>query len=101
MANKRLYTESDVAALPRGAALVLGKDALATPAALDLAFTRGVRISWGEAPSGDAKPSDDALKRMLAQEGTYVVTVQKGGAVIARLEGGVPTPFGSVSAGAR
>jgi hypothetical protein len=99
VANKRLYTESDVAALPRGALLSLGKDALATPAALDMAYARGVQISYGDgkAIEGKIQARDDAFVRMLAQDGTYVVTVQKGGGTIVRLVDGVPTAFGSVA----
>ncbi len=99
MANKRLYTESDVAALPRGSVLSLGKQAMATPAALDMAFVRGVRVIHGDGAesAGAPGPSDDALQGMLKQDGTYIVTVKQGQAVIARLVDGVPTPFGSVT----
>ncbi len=99
MANKRLYTESDVAALPHGATLSLGKDALATPAALDMAFLRGVCVSYADGKSVEGKPraQGDAFAKMLAQDGTYVVTVQRGTAVLTRLEGGVPTTFGTVT----
>ena len=100
MANKRLYTESDVAALPRGATLVLGKEALATPAALDMAFLRGVRVVHGAAAAAEQAPAGDLLQRMLAQDGTYVVTVQQGRAAIVRLEAGVPVAFGHAPAGA-
>lgn len=101
MPNKRLYTESDVAALARGSTLVLGKDALATPSALDLAFARGVRVSWAEGESGTAAAAatrDETLSRMLAEDGTYVVAVRAGRAVITRLENGVPVPFGTTAA---
>ena len=99
MANKRLYTESDVAALGSGATLVLGKEALATPAALDMAFIRGVRVSYSDGKSVEGKPpaQSDAFAKMLAQDGTYVVTVNKGAAVLTRLIDGVPTPFGTAS----
>ena len=40
---KRLYTEMNVRELPAGSELVLGKDAIATPSALELAFARAVR----------------------------------------------------------
>ena len=98
MANKRLYTEADVAAMPRGAVLSLGKAALATPAALDLAFSRGIAVSYDEGATlaGSLPARADALARMLAQDGTYVVTVQRGAAVLTRLVDGVPTPFGNV-----
>ncbi len=101
MANKRLYTESDVAAMPRGAVLSLGKDALATPAALDMAYLRGVQVNFadGKSVEGRAPVRDDALSKMLAGDGTYIVTVNKGGANIARLVDGVPVAFGSVAAG--
>ena len=100
MAKKRLYTESDVAALPRGAVLVLGKEALATPSALDLAHARGVQVRYG-----DAKPSEGATGsgaetwgKLLAQDGTYVVTVKAGAAIVTRLVDGVPVPFSVVPA---
>lgn len=98
MANKRLYTEADVASLPRGASLVLGKQALATPAALDLAFVRGISVSYADGATVAGQPAAraDALARMLAQDGTYVVTVQRGAAVLTRLVDGVPIPFGNV-----
>ena len=98
MANKRLYTEADVAAMPRGASLALGKEALATPAALDLAFARGITIRYadGATVAGDSAARADALTRMLAQDGIYVITVQQGKAVLTRLVDGVPTPFGNV-----
>jgi hypothetical protein len=99
VANKRLYTESDVAALPRGALLTLGKDALATPAALDMAFVRGVRVSYADGKSVEAKSPAQAevLAKMLAQEGTYIVSVKSNAGVVTRLEAGVPVPFGTFS----
>lgn len=97
MAQKRLYTEADVAALGRGAVLVLGKQALATPAALDMAFRRGVIVRYGEGDDAARAPgaATGVFERMLASDGTYVVTVQQGNAVVARLEAGVPVVFGS------
>ncbi|MEO6708413.1 MAG: hypothetical protein ABI054_04250 [Planctomycetota bacterium] len=93
---KRLYTESDVAAMPPGATLTLGKDALATPSAIDQAFARGVRIQYGDAKAAAAAPTaSDVFAKMLAKEGTYVVSVQGGAAVVTRLENGVPVPFGT------
>jgi hypothetical protein len=99
VANKRLYTEADVAALPRGALLTLGKEAMATPAALDMAFTRGVRVSYGDGKATDTKPAsrDELVAKLLAQDGTYVVSVQRGAGVVTRLEAGAPIPFGTLS----
>ncbi|HVS18866.1 MAG TPA: hypothetical protein VMT18_09730 [Planctomycetota bacterium] len=92
MASRRLYTETDVRALPRGAELVLGKSALATPAALDLAFERGLRVVWGEGDAG--APVGDALARLLAGDGTYVLVVRGGRAAVSRLTDAGPVPFG-------
>jgi hypothetical protein len=98
VAQKRLYTEADVAAMPRGAALVLGKATLATPSALELAFIRGITVSYADGATVDGAQTvrADALTRMLAQDGTYVVTVQRGRAVLTRLVDGAPTAFGTV-----
>ena len=94
MSGRRLYTEADVRALPRGAELVLGKGALATPAALDLAFERGVRVLWGEAATAGA--ASDALARLLAADGTYVLVVRAGRAQVTRLGEAGPVPFGQI-----
>jgi hypothetical protein len=91
---RRLYTEADVRALPRGAELVLGKAALATPAALDLAFERGLRVVWGEAAAAGA--ASDALARLLAADGTYVLVVRSGRAQVTRLTEAGPAPFGQL-----
>lgn len=94
MSGRRLYTEADVRALPRGAELVLGKSALATPAALDLAFERGVRVVWGETAAPGA--ASDALARLLAADGTYVLVVRAGRAQVTRLGAAGPESFGQI-----
>ena len=95
MAGKRLWTEADVRALARGARLVLGADALATPAALDACFQRGVQVVWGAGQSAtSAAASGDALQRLLANDGTYVLQVAGGRAVVTRLGEAGPVPFG-------
>jgi len=94
MSARRLYTEADVRALPRGAELVLGKSAVATPAALDLAFERGVRVVWGESAAPAA--AADALARLLASDGTFVVVVRSGRAQVTRLTDAGPVPFGQL-----
>lgn len=81
-------------ALPRGAELVLGKAALATPAALDLAFERGLRVVWGEATV--AGLASDALARLLAADGTYVLVVRSGRAQVTRISDAGPEPFGQL-----
>lgn len=93
MAARRLYTEADVRALPRGAELVLGKAALATPAALDLAFERGLRVVWGDG-NATSPAASDALARLLGSDGTYVLVVRSGRATVSRLTDAGPVPFG-------
>jgi len=95
MAARRLYTEADVRALPRGAELVLGKAALATPAALDLAFERGVRVVWGEGEVS-SPAAGEALARLLGTDGTYVLVVRAGRASVSRLTDAGPVPFGQL-----
>ncbi len=96
MGNRRLYTEDSIRALRPGSEIVLGGDAMATPAALDLAFVRGVRVRYDDgsgAESGCDCSSEQAqaLKHMLDNDGEYVVKVQDGKARVFRL-----TPDGPV-----
>src|SRR5262245_23759570 len=98
---KRLYTESNVRELPAGSELVLGKDALATPAALELAFARGIRVKYGDGTStpaaSAAAPADAGLKKLLAEDGEYVVQVKGGRARVFRLAAGGPVFVGEGS----
>jgi hypothetical protein len=102
---KRLYTEANVRELPAGSELVLGKEAIATPAALELAFARGVRVRYGDGTStpGAATPaavtpgSDGLWKKLLAQDGSYVLEVKAGRARVFRLEAGGPVLVGEGS----
>ena len=101
MPNGNLYDEARVRAMPDGGELVLGKRDLATPAALDVAFAKGIRVRWasdGGAPMSSAAPSGPgssggALARMLTADGTYVVEVKAGRAVVHRLTPGGPVPI--------
>lgn len=105
MANKRLYTEADVRAMARGERLVLGADALATPAALDAAFERGIAVLRGDAPAGSpaggcgcggacgGSSGTCTWSKMLAGDATYVVVVSGGRASVARLTPNGPVPF--------
>ncbi len=98
MSARELYTEADVAALEKGGVLVLGADAIATPAALDLAFAMGIRVRWsdGSTTPGSTNEHHDCLwHRMLGADGTYVVQVQDGRAVVSRLTETGPAPFGN------
>jgi hypothetical protein len=96
---KRLYTEANVRELPAGSELVLGKEALATPAALELAFARGIRVKYGDGSStpGAAAPADSGLKKLLAEDGEYVVQVKGGRARVFRLAAGGPVFVGEGS----
>jgi hypothetical protein len=92
---KRLYTEACIRDLRPGGSIQLGKDALATPAALDLAFLRGIKVHYSDGSAspclGDRAPASP-LNALLENDGTYVVEVRAGVPTIHRL-----TPEGPVS----
>ncbi|MEX1024070.1 MAG: hypothetical protein WD226_03240 [Planctomycetota bacterium] len=89
----RLFTESDVAKLPRGAELALGPKDIATPSALDLAHLRGVRVVRGSGEASSPALGDTLWQRMLAEDATYVVQVVAGRPVVTRLTSAGPVPF--------
>ncbi|NOT30733.1 MAG: hypothetical protein HOP15_09835 [Planctomycetes bacterium] len=101
--TKHLYTETSVRELPVGAELVLGKDAIATPAALELAFARGIRVRYGDgtstpgSSSSAASPADGDLWKLLAEDGEYVVQVKAGHARVFRLGGAGPVLVGEAN----
>lgn len=99
--TKRLYTEANVRELPAGSELVLGKDSIATPAALELAFARGVRVKWADGTStpaaSAAAPADAGLRKLLAEDGEYVVQVKGGRARVFRLAASGPVFVGEGS----
>ena len=99
---KRLYTETNVRELPAGSELVLGKEAIATPAALELAFTRGIRVKWSDGTSSpgasSAAPAESPWKKLLAEDGEYVVQVRAGRARVFRLGSAGPVLVGEGSA---
>lgn len=83
MSERRLYTEDSVRALRPGTELVLGRDALATPAALDLAYARGIIVRWEDgstspAAGSPASAATHGLERLLEADGDYLVQVQNG-----------------------
>lgn len=100
MGDRRLYTEDSVRALRPGSELVLGAGAIATPAALDLAFARGIRVRWedGSTSPAAAPPAQDLWQRMLSSEGDFIVQVHGGRAAVFRLTPDGPVPFGDTSA---
>ncbi len=99
--TKLLYTEANVRELPAGSELVLGKEAIATPAALELAFTRGIRVKWSDGTSSpglsSAVPADSLWKKLLAEDGEYVVQVKAGRARVFRLASAGPLLVGEGS----
>jgi hypothetical protein len=105
MAGKRLYTEADVRGLPRGAELLLGPDAVATPSALDAAFERGVRVVHAAAGTsgpraggcGDCGGCEGCLRNLLGEDATYVVDVRAGRAVVTRLTDRGPVHVRTIS----
>ena len=96
--KKQLVTEADVRRMAPGVReLVLGDHRIATPAALDLAFTRGMKVVYGEVQDGSAHgplPSD-LWARMKSQDGSYVVQIENGRATVSRLGSNGPELFGS------
>lgn len=96
--KRQLVTENDVRRMDPGVReLVLGAGRIATPAALDLAFSRGMRIVYrDEAPgaTGSGVPSS-LWERIKAADGTYVVHVEHGRAVVTRIGPDGPEPFGA------
>ena len=90
--GKRLYTEADVRKLPRDAELQLGPGDIATPAALDLAFQRGIRVRRSDEAAAP-RASGGPWGELLANDGTYVVEVRAGRAQVFRLTENGPVPL--------
>ena len=58
--KKKLVTEADVQRMASGTReLILGSERIATPAALDLAFSRGMKVIYAD------MDSSSALKKVL------------------------------------
>lgn len=97
MPGKELVVEACVRDMAPGSTLVLGPNRIATPAALDLAFARGIRVVHGSEAADAAKTAasgGDLWARMKRESGTYVVVVRDGRAVVSRLTESGPAPFG-------
>lgn len=103
MVEKRLITEADVRAMGAGEVLRVDGRTIVTPAALDAAHARGLRVVRGEACGGAAAPpartaGEECLwHSMLATEGTFVVEVRGGRAIVHQLEEQGPVLFGTDS----
>lgn len=98
--TKRLYTEANVRELPAGSELVLGREAHATPAALELAFLRGLRVQWSDGsrtpPAGPAV-TESLWKKLLGEDGEYVLQVRAGHARVFKLGASGPLFVGEGS----
>ncbi len=95
MPGKELVTEDCVRRMAPGSELRLGSARIATPAALDLAFERGIHVSYDQVSGGCAPQLPSSLwERIKAGAGTYIVQVEGGRAVVTRLTDQGPQPFG-------
>ncbi len=102
MPGKELVTEACVRAMAPGSELLLGPGRIATPAALDAAFERGIRVrregeaaaAGGSSRSACGCDQTCLWSRLKASEGTYIVTVRDGRATVLRVDGKSVTPFG-------
>ena len=103
MVGKKLITEGDVLAMARGEVLRLDSGTIATPAALDAAYLRGIRVVRGEGGSCSSSSASTGTKQeclwhgMLATDGTYVVQVVDGRATVSRITDQGPVLYGTDS----
>ena len=95
MPGKELVTERDVLALAPGTTLLLGKGRIATPGALDAAFSRGLQVVYGEEASAPPADSSPLWGRIKAADGTFVVQVSGGQVTVTRLTPAGPQAFGT------
>lgn len=94
--GKQLVTEADVRRMaPSTRELVLGPERIATPAALDLAFARGMRVVYADGAGVGAAPPSSLWERIKSADGTYVVHVENGRAVVTRIGPDGPEPYGA------
>jgi hypothetical protein len=94
---KRLISEGCVRDMAAGGELVVGPHDIVTPAALELAFARGIRVRWSdEAPAAGGTPTvgSSLWTSVLAADGNYVVEVKNGRARVFRLTASGPTLVG-------
>lgn len=94
---KRLISEGCVRDMAAGGELVVGPRDIVTPAALELAFARGIRVRWSDEglATGGAPPASSSLwTSVLAADGNYVVEVRNGRARVFRLTASGPTLVG-------
>jgi len=101
MAKNQLFTEACVRKMAPGSELHLGPGRIATPAALDLASERGIRVRFYDGQlvteqdlAQDQQRSSNLWNAMKANDGTYVVVVSGGKARVTRLADTGPVNLG-------
>lgn len=96
MAGKNLVTESCVRAMAHGSELVLDAGKIATPSALDLAFERGIRVTYAHEmqPARQPQQASQLWSRLKSEDGTYVVVVKAGRAAVTRVTERGADPIG-------
>lgn len=96
--SRALYTEADFRALAPGSTVHVGDDDLVTPAALDVAHERGLRLvrgGPGGSGAGGGKRRDCLWHKVLATPGKYLVEVSAtGDAAVWQLGDHGPVAFG-------
>jgi len=96
--SRALYTEADFRALPEGSTVHVGDHDLVTPAALDVAHERGLRLVRGAGPTAVAaggKKRDCLWHKVLATPGKFLVEVSASGdAAVWQLGDHGPVAFG-------
>ncbi len=96
MSRGKLILESDVRSLAPGSSLKIAPGDIITPAALDTAHERNVRVWYGTAPrpSGEAAKKDCLWHKMLSEPGKYLVEVKDGDAIVWQLAETGPVAYG-------
>jgi len=96
--SRALYTEADFRALSAGSVVHIGDDDLVTPAALDVAHERGLKLvrgAAGAAAAGGGKKRDCLWHKVLATPGKFLVEVSASGdAAVWQLGDQGPVAFG-------
>ena len=90
---KRLFTEACIRDMRPGDELVLDANTVATPSALDLAFSRRIRVTYADGAStgkNDATNVAPLWRELLANDGTYVIEVRGGRPTAHRMTAGGP-----------
>jgi hypothetical protein len=94
MARGKLILETDVRSMALGSNLKLAPGDIITPAALDTAHERGIRVWHGPEKMAGPQSHDCLWHKMLAEPGKYLVEVKDGAAMVWKLADSGPVAFG-------